>query len=264
MAKPAILQKKNFKGIASTYYLVVALIELRDVAVLQRAIDAISSFISEGNFRFNDNGISLRATDPSQVVLVNFSIAKNAFEKFKVEPTLVGVDVQELNKIIARALPNDRLTMDLTDSELNIKLEGDLSRSFSLPLIDVGEDEINIPEPKFDASIEINARILKEALKDAGLFGSSVVLKVKGSQLFIEARGSAGTLNTIAKAPKHVSVKSTAEVVSKYSLNFLQNIVRNAGNEEKISMQLRSDAPMRVSYKIGPASLEFHLAHMIL
>ncbi|MDP2974132.1 MAG: DNA polymerase sliding clamp, partial [Candidatus Diapherotrites archaeon] len=139
------------------------MIELRDVAVLQHTIDAISSFISEGNFRFNDNGISLKATDPSQVVLVNFSIAKNAFEKFKVEPTLVGVDVQELNKIIARAMPNDRLTMDLTDNELNIKLEGDLSRSFSLPLIDVGEDEINIPEPKFDASIEINARILKEA-----------------------------------------------------------------------------------------------------
>lgn len=206
----------------------------------------------------------MKAIDPSQIVLVNFSIAKNAFDRFKVEPTLVGVDVQELNKIMSRALPNDRLMMELTDSELNIKLEGDLSRSFSLPLIDVGEEEINVPEPKFDASVEINARILKEALRDAGLFGSSVVLKVKEGKLFIEARGSAGTLQTIAKMPKHVSVKSSAEVVSKYSLNFLQNIVKNAANEEKVSMQLRSDAPMRVSYKIGPASLEFHLAHMIL
>ncbi len=240
------------------------MIELKNVAVLQRAVDSISSFISEGNFRFNDNGISLKAVDPSQIVLVNFFIAKSAFEKYKVEPTFAGVDLQELNKIMSRALPNDKLLMQLNDSELNIKLEGDLSRSFSLPLIDVTEDEVRIPETRFDASVDINARILKEALKDASLFGSSVILKAKDSQLLIEARGSAGTLHTIAKQPKHVTVKGNTEVVSKYSLNFLHNIVKDAGNDVKVSMQLKSDSPMKLSYKIGPACLEFHLAHMIL
>ncbi len=240
------------------------LIELKDVVSWQRAIGAIASFISEGNFRFNDKGIALKAVDPSQIVLVDFSIPRSAFEKYRIEPTLVGVDLQELSKIMGRALPNDRLLMDLSDSELNIKLEGDLSRAFSLPLIDVSDDDIKIPVTSFDASVEVNARILKEALKDASLFGSSVVLKVKGGQLFVEARGSAGTLHTIAKQPKLISVKGSKEVVSKYSLNFMQNIVKEADSESKILMQLRSDAPMKVSYKIGPTSLQFHLAHMIL
>ncbi|MBN2067620.1 MAG: proliferating cell nuclear antigen (pcna) [Candidatus Diapherotrites archaeon] len=240
------------------------MIELKDVSILQRAIDSISSFISEGNLRFNDNGISLKAIDPSQIVLVDFNVAKSAFEKYNVEPTLAGVDLQELNRIMSRALPNDKLLMQLTDSELNLKLEGDLSRSFSLPLIDVNEEEVKIPEAEFDAKVEISARVLKEALKDAGLFGSSVVLKVKDRQLFVEARGSAGTLHTIARQAKHITVKGSSEVVSKYSLGFLQNIVKDAASDEKISMQLKSDAPMKVSYKIGPAFLEFHLAHMIL
>jgi hypothetical protein len=106
--------------------------------------------------------------------------------------------------------------------------------------------------------------VLKEALKDASLFGSSVILRVKGGQFLIEARGSQGTLQTVAKQTKHVNVKSNAEVASKYSLNFLQNILKEADGDQKVLLELKSDSPMKVSYKIGGASLLFHLAHMIL
>jgi hypothetical protein len=82
--------------------------------------------------------------------------------------------------------------------------------------------------------------------------------------MLIEARGSAGTLHSVAKQAKSISIKASKEVVSKYSLNFLQNIVKDAEPEQKILLQLRNDAPMRVSYKIGPAQIEFFLAHMIL
>jgi len=241
------------------------MIELKKVDSWKKAIDAISSFISEGNFRFNDSGISLKATDPSQIVLVNFLMQKNAFEKFALEPTFIGLDIVELNKIMQRALPNDRLSMTISDSEMKLKLDGDISRSFSLPLIDVSEEDIKMPSPEFDASIDISARILKEALKDASLFGSSVVFRVKEGQLSIEARGSSGTLHSIAKQQaKSISIKSKGEVVSKYSLNFLQNIVKDADPDQKILLQMKSDAPMRVSYKLGPAEIEFYLAHMIL
>ena len=241
------------------------MLTLKKVDPWKKAIDAISSFINEGNFRFNDNGVSLKATDSSQVVLVNFLMQKAAFDKFELEPSFVGLDINELNKIMSRALPNDRLLIKLSDNEMKLNLEGDISRSFSLPLLDVSEEEIKMPSQEFDASVEINARILKEALKDASLFGSSVVLRVKDSQLSIEARGSSGTLHSIAKQQaKTLVIKSKGEVVSKYSLTFLQNIIKEADSDQKVLLQLNNDAPIRVSYKIGPAEIEFYLAHMIL
>ena len=239
-------------------------IELNDVEQLRKAMDAISLFISEGNFRFSENGISFKAIDPSQIVLVLFEMDKKVFEKYDIEPTFVGVDLVELSKILSRSQPNDKLLLDVTDSEMKLSLQGPINRSFSLPLIDVSDSEVSIPKTSFDASIEINSRIFKEALKDASLFGSSVVLRVKDKQLFIEARGSSGTLKSVAKQTKQVSVESKAEVVSKYSLNFLQNIVREADSEKKIKIELKSDAPMKISYKIGVSPIEFHLAHMIL
>lgn len=239
-------------------------IELKRVEQLQKAIGAISTFISEGNFRFNDQGISFKAIDPSQIVLVNYSIEKKVFDDFEIEPTFIGIDLGELNKIMQRVLPNDRLSIDVTDSELLLKLEGELSRSFHLPLLDVNEEDINIPTPKFDATINITARVLKEALKDASLFGNSLVLKVKGNELIIEARGSQGNLKTSIKDSKNVSIKANADVTSKYSLNFLQNIVKEADPEKKLLIEVKSDAPMRVSYPIGEGQIVYHLAHMIL
>ena len=197
-------------------------------------------------------------------MLVDYIMDKGAFEKFDIEPTYIGVDLVELNKIMQRSLPNDKLTMEVSDSELSLKLEGDMLRSFRLPLIEVSEEDINIPQPKFDAKVEIAGRIIKEALKDASLFGSSVVLRIKGSQFTIEARGSQGTFKSQTKEAQKVVVKSATEVVSKYSLNFLMNIVKSADPEAKVALELKSDAPMKVSYSIGPAQIQYHLAPMIL
>lgn len=239
-------------------------IELKNVEFFQRAINAVSSFISEGNFRFNDKGISLKALDPSRIVLVDYVAGKNLFEKFDIEPTLVGIDLIEFSKIINRVLPKDRLLMDLTDSEILVNFDGEISRNFNLPLIDVAEDEIKVPDTRFDCRIEIPARILKEILKDALLFGGAVIFRIKNNELIVEARGSAGNLKTITKGSKGIVVKSSADVVSKYSLNFLQNIVREADSAKKIVLELKSDAPMKISYEIGESDISFHLAYMIL
>ena len=186
------------------------MIQFKDAMVWQKTVNALATFISEGNFRFNDSGISFKAIDPSQVVLVNCFADKKMFDHFDLEPTFVGIDLVEFSKIMSRASPADKMEMDLTESELLVKFDGELTRSFRLPLIEVGEMTVNIPDVKFDCRIEMNSKLLKEALKDAALFGSSVVLKLKNKQLSIEARGSQGALRTVSKdTNKSVSIEET-------------------------------------------------------
>lgn len=242
------------------------MIELSNKKVEQwkKTIDAISAFLGEGNFRFNDKGVFFKAMDPSQVVLIDLHIEPSIFDKYKVEPSFIGLNLNEFSRIMNRILPEDKLKMEITDSEFLIDLEGELNRSFALPLIDVNDDDVNLPQHKADATVEINARILKEALKDASLFGSSVVLNVKNNQFSIDAKGSQGTLTSIAKQASKISVKSTKDVTIKFSLNFLQNIIKEADPTKKITLELKNEAPMRVTYTIGKSPIVFHLAHMIL
>lgn len=239
------------------------MIHLSNVSSFQKAISALSNFISEGNFRFNESGISLKAMDASQILLVEMKFPKNAFQSFDVEPSFVGLDIGELNRILSRSQPNDSLRMELTDSELRVELEGETTRLFQLPLLDLAEDEAPTPNPKFDAKIQWNGRLLKEALKDASLFGSSVVLRAKQNQFVLESKSSKGAFRSLAKELS-IQSKITDEVVSKYSLGFLQNMVKELEPETPVHIELKSDSPLRCVYSIGPAEFQYHLAHMIL
>lgn len=242
------------------------MIVLQDISSFKRTVDAIASFISEGNFRFAEKGISLRAVDPSQIVLVDCFIEKGAFSQYDLEPTYVGVDVVELARMLARSLPNDRLEMGVDEHEIQLNLEGDFSRTFHLPLIDVseGDKELKLPAQSFDARVEINARLLKEALKDALLFGSSVTVRVKEGKFWLEAKGSPGVLKTVSKQSHAIQVKPGVDATSKYSLNFLANVIKEADNDSIVQLEFKSDAPMRVTYDIGKARMQYYLAHMIL
>ena len=240
------------------------MIELKNVEFLRSSVEALSSFIPEGNFRFNDKGIHFRAMDPSQVLLVDYMMDKAVFDSYGVEPCFVGINLDELRKIVSRAMPNDNVSIIISDSECKLSLNGELERSFRLPLIDVSQEEVKLPEIKFDARIEINAKLLKEALKDASLFSSSVVVRTKGDRLMLESKGSAGTLNVNSSQNNSVRVKAKADVVSKYSLSYLQNIVKEASSESTIVLELKSDSPVKVSYMIGKTEIRYYLAHMLL
>lgn len=238
------------------------MIELKQVDFFKSAVESISSFIPEGNFRFSDKGIFFKAIDPSQVVLVDYFVDKKCFDKYLVEPNYVGVDVVELNRILQRSLAGDKLFLDVSDAELKIRLESDMKRSFRLPLIDVSGEEPKSPPIEYEAKIEISAQSFKEVLKDAGLFGTSVILKVTDGKFFVEAKGSQGVME--AEATKISTIASKKEITAKFSLNFLQSIVKQADNEKMILIELKNDSAMRVSYAIGPSRIVFYLAHMIL
>lgn len=238
------------------------MIELKRVDFFRRAVDAISSFIPEGNLRFSDKGLYFRSTDPSQVVLVDYFVDKKLFEKYDVEPNFVGVDLVELNKILSRSMITDKVFIDVSDSELNLKFESELKRKFRLPLIDVSQEEAKVPNISYITKVELNASFLKELLKDASLFGSSVVLRVEGGKFFVEAKGTQGNLES--EALRVATVSSKESVVAKFSLGFFQNIVKEADNEKKVILWLKSDAPMKIEYNIGESRISFYLAHMIL
>jgi proliferating cell nuclear antigen len=238
------------------------MLELKQIDFFKSAVESISSFVPEGNFRFTDKGIFFKAVDPSQVVLVDYFVDKKNFEKYLMEPNFVGVDLVELNKILQRAMPADKMILDISDAELKIRFESEMKRNFRLPLIDVSEEEVKTPDITYDAKIEINAGSFKEVLKDASLFGSSVVLKVSEGKFLVEAKGSQGVMESETTKVSHVSSKQ--QITAKFSLNFLQNIVRQADTSKQITIELKSDHAMRVTYSIGSSRIVFYLAHMIL
>ena len=81
---------------------------LDNAAEFKRCIDAIAVLIDEAEFVVDENGLSLKATDPSQISMVDFSLPKTAFKSFKADGVAkIGLDLDYLAQVMARSKSSD-------------------------------------------------------------------------------------------------------------------------------------------------------------
>jgi proliferating cell nuclear antigen len=238
---------------------------LKDAGLFKKSIEAISVLIDEAELVINDNGLELKATDPSQISMIDFSMPKSAFEKFETEETRLGLDLDYLNQILSRAQTGDELELKLDDKKafLEVTYKGKAERTFQVPLIDISSSEVPTPKIEFDAELLINASFISNALKDVALISSHITLGCDSEKFFVKANSSKGNLNEESKQDKETlpELKVKTECRSMYPLDYLQDMLKGASGN--ISLYLKSNAPIKISYPIGEASITYFLAPRI-
>ena len=227
-------------------------------------VEAIVSLVDEGLFSISKEGIGLKAMDPSGISMISFFMPSSAFSKFEIEkPMSIGLNLDNLSKIMTRTRDNESLVMKDTDSKLSLDFVGEKSRRrYKLQLIDVKKSVEKEPNVEFDANIELDGEHLKNALKDATLISSYISFKAAKSQFAITAKGDSGELEEVHEIDggrvKKVDVTKDASAV--FNLEFLENMVRSSAVGNIIKLSLKSDQPLRMSYNIGDASVTYFLA----
>ncbi|MDO8427836.1 MAG: proliferating cell nuclear antigen (pcna) [Candidatus Diapherotrites archaeon] len=234
----------------------------------KRSIEAVSVLIDEAELVIASEGLTLKATDPSQISLVDFELSKKNFSKFEVpETTKLGLDLDYLSQVLSRAKKEDQLSLVLDKDKSNLKITflGSSKRSFSIPLIDVSEQQLPNPKIEFDAEIVVQADVLKESLKDAALISSHVILEATLESMGIKAHSSKGTLNSETKKSescvKKFNVKTQCRSI--FPLDYLQDMLKAADSSTEVCISLKTNAPVKLSYSIGSATIAYFLAPRI-
>ena len=170
---------------------------LKSADVFKKSMEAIAVLIDEAELVVSSNGIELKATDPSQISMVDFSLPAKSFEKFDVTDTRLGLDLDYLNQVLSRAQSGDELALSLDEKKafLSVTFRGTAERSFQVPLIDISTSEVPNPRIEFDSEMVILASFLQNAFKDAALISSHVVLGCTDEKFFVKATSSKGNLN---------------------------------------------------------------------
>jgi proliferating cell nuclear antigen len=227
-------------------------------------VEAIVSLVDEGLFSITKEGIGLKAMDASGISMVSFFMPSKAFSKYEIEKSMaIGLNLDNLSKIMARTRDNESLVMKDTDGKISLEFIGEKSRRrYRLQLIDVKKSVEKEPNVEFDANIELDGEHLKNALKDATLISSYIAFKAAKSQFAINAKGDSGELEELHEIDggkvKKVDASKEAEAV--FNLEFLENMVRSSPIGNSIKLSLKSNQPLRLSYNIGDASVTYFLA----
>jgi len=237
---------------------------IKDCRDFQKSIDAIGVLINEGLFTIDKEKIYLRATDPSQISLVDFMMPKEAFDEFVVDFSgskySFGLNLNNLLQILSHSTPEDKLMLEIQEGkpQLIIELIGKSKRSFTIPLIDVSEQEQPLPKISFDVTVQISSDQLMAGIKDASLFSSHITFKTEADKFVLETQSSKGIFKQELDASSNQVVISGKGAKAMFPLDYLQNMIKNA--KSVITLKLKTDMPLELSYTIGSSSIRYFLA----
>ncbi|MFH1391760.1 MAG: proliferating cell nuclear antigen (pcna) [Candidatus Diapherotrites archaeon] len=239
-----------------------------DATVFKKFVDGIAVLVDEAEFQIDENGLSLKATDHSQISLVDFQLPKKAFKKLEVkEPTSIGLDLNYLNQVMARAKSTDSLELSISEdkSKLAVVFSGTSKRSFKIPLLDISTAELPLPKIDFDAEIKIKASALSDSFKDANLISTHILMLVENDSFIIRANSSKGNLENIYsnKDEAVISLKATDETRAMFPLDYLVSVTKATSADTEVTVKLKTNAPVEISYSIGEGKLVYFLAPRI-
>jgi len=238
------------------------MISTKNTNLLTKSLETITPLIQETNVRFKDEGIYIKAIDKTQILLVDFFMSKKAFDTYVVEPSLVGLNIQELKNMLSRSFGEDKLQLNLKEQGLDIQLLGKIERKFYMSFLDLSEQDINLPEIRYEVEFNINAGLLKEILTDINLVASTIIFKINDGKLIIEATGEKGNIKTTLP---EIKVKSKKNFSAKFSLSFLRNIVKSMDNEKELLIKLAEDVPIYLEYTLSKdCIIKFYLSSMLI
>ncbi|MFB6181001.1 MAG: proliferating cell nuclear antigen (pcna) [Candidatus Nanohalobium sp.] len=243
--------------------------ELEDVGLLKDSMKTISDLISEGLFQLQEDGIKLVAADPAMVGLVDFKIEEDVFESFELDKeTKVGLNLENLYSILRRANSSDTITLELKedDSKFYIKMENSSTRNFSLPILNLSEDDIpSTDQLDFTFEAELETDVLEGAIKDAMVVSDAVTVSADGDQLEIEAEGDQSNVDfTITDGSEGVLEMEGSEAKSMFSLDYLSKMIGAKKLSDTVTVKLGQDFPMRMEFIIPEeVDLSFVLAPRI-
>jgi proliferating cell nuclear antigen len=241
--------------------------EIDDVGLLKDSMKTISDLISEGLFQLTEDGLKLVAADPALVGLVDFKIEKDVFETYELdEETKVGLNIENLYSILRRANSDDKITFEVDDSKFHIKMENSSTRNFSLPILNLSEDDI--PETDqlgFDFEAELEASVLEGAVKDSMVVSDAVTVSANDTELNIRAEGDQSNADfTITADSEGVIMMNGEPVESMFSLDYLSKMIGAKKLSDNVTIKLGDDFPMRLEFiRPDEVNLSFVLAPRI-
>jgi proliferating cell nuclear antigen len=240
---------------------------VQEAPALKSAIDSIVSLVEEGQFEVKEDGLHLRAMDPSQISMVSFMMPKSAFVEYNVpEERKIGIDINQLSNVLARGKRGEKVELSLEDGRLVVKFFAEKKkRMFKIPLIEIGEGLSREPKIEYMSHVKVSAEAFKETLKDAKLVSSHVKLLLDKNTFLIEVRGENGDVKEeFESGSSEVSeIKTDKGARATFPLQYLEDMVKATSASSVVTVNLETDKPMKLQYEIEGAHVTYYLAPRI-
>ena len=233
-------------------------LKLDNPKIFSEIISIISEMVLEVRIKVNNEGLSITAIDPANVAMILFKLPADAFSELEVEKEeVLGVSLDNLKAVLRRVKAGSVLAMEKEENMLKIIIQDKIRKEFSLALIDVEGDEKPIPSLNFVSKIEMTSVDFSEAIEDCNVVADSCSFISAPDNFVIQGKGNLNSFKS--EFSDEVNIQAE-EATSKYSLEYLQKMIKGTKLTDKVVLNFGNDYPLKLEFNTPKISLSFILA----
>ena len=233
------------------------LVKLENPALLSKVVEIISELVTEVRLKVNEFGMSVIAMDPANVAMVGLKLPRSAFSQFEAGDEVLGINLDDLKRILKRCGVKSSLILEKKDNLLNIQIQDRIQRNFSLSLIEIDSEDKEMPSLEFSSRVELDSIDLIASVEDCGVVADACSFIIGDGKFIIEAKG----LNSARSEFSGDEAKIQAEnCKSRYSLEYLSKFIKGSKLCEKTVLNFANDHPLKMDLRTEGMELSFILA----
>jgi proliferating cell nuclear antigen len=235
------------------------LLKLDHPKLFSEIISIISELVLEVRIKVTQSGMNIIAIDPANVAMTVFTLPSSSFSEIDVEgEEVLGVSLDNLKAVLRRIKPGSSLVITKQDNELKLTIHDKIKKEFTLALIEVEGEEKEVPSLEFSAKIEMNARDFAEAIEDSCVVADRCSFISSADSFTMHAKGSLHSFKSEFSSDE-LSIQSE-DAHSRYSLEYLQKMIKATKITEKMTINFGTDYPLRLDFETPFIQLRFILA----
>jgi proliferating cell nuclear antigen len=214
---------------------------------------------------FKQDGLFIQSMDKSHVCLANINIHSSWFSTYIIDNAdfIISVSSIHFSIMMNYALKHNKLEIKYNINEepdkliinlLNIN-NNNFDHLFELPLIDVEQDILGIPDVEYDVEFMINSAKMNELINDLNTFGNDLTIACDEDNLNLHSSGDNGKLNIPVNVNdlEEYSISEGLNIIMLYGLNHIKMCL-STKLIDTINISISTEYPMQIKYKLGELS----------
>lgn len=213
----------------------------------------LGNFFEEATLHIAEDGITMKAIDPSRVVLVDMKLPDSLFAKYQVNgEETITISLERFLKALRLGRSGDTLLLKREGGHLTVGLLGAEKTYIKLPLIEGEVEGADIPKLDWTAKAIILARTFKRAVKAASLVGDSMFIAITGGTVYFKAAGetSEALVELGLEDEGLLDIEAEKRTESAFGVTYLSDAIKRLGDSDEVTIRLGNDMPALIRYAI--------------
>lgn len=223
--------------------------------------ELLRDLLTEGNLECTSTGIRLISVSSNRSVLVHLKLHADKFEEYYCAESLtLGLNMEEYFKVVKLVENNETLRYYVTEEDKNTlaiqryNKEEDIRNTKYIKLMDIPNDNINIPPISYESVIVMSSGRFQKICKEIYGFGDKIEITSIGNVLYFKSHNTEICIKPTDtnSGIKYESCDNKDEIIQgTFNLKYLVQFSKCANLSDNVKIHIKNDYPLLVECNVA-------------